>query len=148
MATPQGKTIAINKRLRHIPLAPSLVDTRRADQSLPAGTAPAAGCGEILTARHCTLTNFRRKRTKVKSFFVFLVIQAPGTLSIKAYLDGRRGREAARERDRQHILADLTRREFGAGGETQELARGKPGCTGRGGENLASQGENRTPDRR
>jgi len=33
---------------------------------------------------------------------------------MKAFLDGRLGREASRERDRQRIIEELARREFGA----------------------------------
>ena len=36
------------------------------------------------------------------------------TICMKACLDGRLGREAARERDRQRIIEELARREFGA----------------------------------
>jgi hypothetical protein len=36
------------------------------------------------------------------------------TVCVKAYLDGRLGREAARERDRQRILEELAAREFGS----------------------------------
>jgi hypothetical protein len=36
-------------------------------------------------------------------------------IGAKAYLDGTLSREAARERDRQRILDELTRRTFGAG---------------------------------
>jgi hypothetical protein len=39
------------------------------------------------------------------------------TICVKAYLSGKLGREAARERDREHILTELARREFGAGDE-------------------------------
>jgi len=36
------------------------------------------------------------------------------TICMKAFLDGRLGREASRERDRQRIIEELARREFGA----------------------------------
>ena len=36
------------------------------------------------------------------------------TICMKAFLDGRLGREADRERDRQRIIEELARREFGA----------------------------------
>jgi hypothetical protein len=39
------------------------------------------------------------------------------TICLKAFLDGRLGRAAARERDRERILEELTRREFGASDE-------------------------------
>jgi hypothetical protein len=39
------------------------------------------------------------------------------TICLKAVLDGTLGREAARERNRQRILEELTRQEFGAGDE-------------------------------
>jgi hypothetical protein len=39
------------------------------------------------------------------------------TICVKAYLSGKLGREAALERDREHILAELARREFGASDE-------------------------------
>jgi hypothetical protein len=35
------------------------------------------------------------------------------TICLKAVLDGRLGREAARERDRERVLAELMRSEFG-----------------------------------
>ena len=38
-------------------------------------------------------------------------------IGARAMLDGTLDREAACERNREHILAKLARREFGAGGE-------------------------------
>src|SRR6516165_9040470 len=40
------------------------------------------------------------------------------TICMKAFLDGRLGREAARERDRQRIIEDLARLEFGTSNKT------------------------------
>jgi hypothetical protein len=39
------------------------------------------------------------------------------TLCLKAVLDGTLGREAARERNRQRVIEELTRLEFGANGK-------------------------------
>jgi hypothetical protein len=39
------------------------------------------------------------------------------TICLKAVLDGRLGREAARERDRERVLAEMARREFGTSDE-------------------------------
>ena len=40
------------------------------------------------------------------------------TICMKAFLDGRLGREAARERDRQRIIEELARLEFGTSNKT------------------------------
>src|SRR6516164_7164640 len=40
------------------------------------------------------------------------------TICMKAFLDGRLGREASRERDRQRIIEELARLEFGTSNKT------------------------------
>jgi hypothetical protein len=45
------------------------------------------------------------------------VIRIVFIIGVKVLLDGKLGREAARGRDRQHVLDALTCREFGAGGK-------------------------------
>jgi hypothetical protein len=49
--------------------------------------------------------------------FQIQVIRVLLKIGLKAVLDGTLDREAARERNREHILAKLARREFGANGE-------------------------------
>jgi hypothetical protein len=46
------------------------------------------------------------------------VIRVLMRIGVKAQLDGTLQREAALERNRERILADLTQRTVGAGGET------------------------------
>jgi len=47
--------------------------------------------------------------------FQMQVIRILLKIGVKAMLDGTLDREATRERDRQRILEELTRREFGVG---------------------------------
>jgi hypothetical protein len=65
---------------------------------------------EILSWPMAGLDPFRLS-VKLQVMRIILAIGA------KAYLDGTLGREAARERDRQRALKELTLREFGTGDE-------------------------------
>ena len=68
-------------------------------------------CDEILSWGPITELDPLRLSFQMQVIRIFLRI------GLKAVLDGTLAREAARERDRQRILAELTRRELGANGE-------------------------------
>ena len=68
-------------------------------------------CDEILSWGPITELDPLRLSFQMQVIRIFLRV------GLKAVLDGTLAREAARERDRQRILAELTRRELGANGE-------------------------------
>jgi hypothetical protein len=68
-------------------------------------------CEEILSWGPTTELDPLRLTFQMQVIRIFLRI------GLKAVLDGTLAREAARDRDRQRILEELTRREFGTNGE-------------------------------
>jgi len=68
-------------------------------------------CDEILSWGPIT------ELDRLRLSFQIQVIRVLLKIGVKAMLDGTLDREAACERNREHVLAKLARREFGAGGE-------------------------------
>jgi hypothetical protein len=74
----------------------------------PANVASLYRCEEILSWGPIT------ELDPLRLSFQIQVIRILLRIGLKAVLDGTLARGAARDRDRERILADLTRREFGA----------------------------------
>jgi hypothetical protein len=96
-----GHTFSIHAARRESParLAAFLNCRQSLDQALEIVSWPLAECDP--------------PRLSLQVQVIRIVIKIAG----KAFLDGSLAREAARERDRERILEELTRREFGAGEE-------------------------------